>query len=744
MRLPHGNHLSFFFILFLFVNQGSAGSSASGQPEESTAQNLLSASTMRQITLPWSFEPNLGQAKEEVQFLSHRGNRTLFLTSSEVVLVTANRPTPAPDQWPQRTRAHSLNYDVVSMRFAGANSRARLSGLAQLPGKSNYFIGNDPGKWRTGIPTYARVKYQGLYPGIDLVFYATDHELEYDLVVAPGADPAQIALELGPAAGIAMDANGSLVLSTANGVLLQRRPKIYQIAHGKRLNVSGNFLIRNDRTIGFEIAPYDTSKPLVIDPELVYSTYLGGSAGDFAVGVAADAQGNAYITGFTASADFPVTAKAVQKNDAGSGDAFVTKLSKDGKFLIYSTFLGGSATDQGSAIAVNKFGEAYVAGATASIDFPATHGVVQTGKSGGSFDAFVTRISANGQSLVYSTYLGGSDLDAANSIALDKRGRAFVAGDTFSGDFPTTPGSFRPNFGGGGIKIFVTKLNEDATALLYSTFLGGNFDDFGGHLTVDSHGHAYVTGVTQSPSGFPITPGAFQSVRLGNELAAHAFVTKFSKDGGSVIYSTYLESDGRDLGNGIAVDGAGNAYVTGETGSFVNHPFPTTPGAFQTTFGGGDLDVFVTKLNRFGTALEYSTLLGGNSEDVGNAISVDPSGHAFITGSTQSSNFPSTANALQKTLGGGMDAFVVRLSKHGTRALFSSFLGGSGDDAGFAIDVDPQSNAYVAGITSSSNFPTTRKVFQRRLAGESDGFVTKIGVRPSDNNSDDNHDDDHH
>lgn len=731
MRLKFGSRLCLPLVLFLFLNQGWGESSRSGPSKDSTAQNLPSLPTTK-ITLPLSFEPNVGQADEKVQFLCHRGNAALFLTRGEAVLVTANRPTKRPDQRPQRTGDHSLSYDVVRMRFAGSNPGVRLYGMDRLPGKSNYFIGNDPANWRTGVPNYGRVKYQSLYPGIDLIFYGGEHALEYDLVVAPGADPLQIALELDTAAGIAVDANGDLILSTANGVMLQRRPRIYQVTHGRKAEISGKYVIKGNRTVAFAIGPYDSSKSLIIDPELVYSTYLGGSASDFVVGVAADAQGNAYATGFTASADFPVTENVVERSNAGNGDAFVTKLSRDGKFLIYSTFLGGSALEQGSAIAVNKFGEAYVAGTTESVDFPATPGVVQTGKAGGTFDAFVTKISANGQSIVYSTYLGGSDLDTANSIALDKRGDAYVTGDTFSPDFPTTPASFRPNFSGGGIDIWVAKLNENATALSYSTFLGGNFDDFGSHIAVDSQGHAYVTGVTQSPSGFPITPGAFQTVRLGSDLAAHAFVTKFSKDGGSVIYSTYLESDGRDLGHGIAVDGAGDAYVTGETSDFVNHPFPTTSGAFQTTFGGA-IDGFVAKLNRSGTALKYSTFLGGSGEDVGGAIGVDAAGRATVTGSTQSSNFP-TAHALQKNLGGGTDAFVVRLSKQGTQAIFSTFLGGSGEDSGLAINVDPQGNAYVAGTTSSSNFPTSRKAFQRTFAGESDGFVTKIGVQPSDNN----------
>jgi hypothetical protein len=719
--------------------------------------------------LPLSFEPNQGQTDARVKFLSHGPGYTLFLTGDEAVLelqqpglrrqdsgfgiqesVRARLPRslsllpqlkdngPLETDHGPRTRDNGRR-SVLRLKLVNANQNAIVTGTSELPGKASYFIGNDPHKWRTNVPTYAKVKYQGVYPGVDLVFYGNQRQLEYDFVVAPGADPSAIALDV--AAGLPrhssgedggvkpplqISADGDLVIATEGGEVHLEKPLIYQQGSGGRRDIPGGYVLKSTREVAFKVGAYDRTKPLVIDPVLAYSTYLGGSDRDSGSSVAVDASGNAYVTGQTQSANFPTTAGALQTALAGGTNVFVTKLNPSGSALAYSTYLGGSGYDGGEGIAVDSSGHAYTTGLTSSSNFPTTPGAFQTSLAAlpGYSNAFITKLDPSGSSLVYSTYLGGSGGifgDGGLSVALDSSGNAYVAGSTSSSDFPTTAGAFQTSLAGSE-NAFVTKLNPSGSALVYSTYLGGNYEDAGFGIAVDPSGSAYVTGAASS-SNFPTSPGTFQTSSAG---LTDAFVTKLNPSGSALIFSTYLGGKGYDYSYGIALDSSGHAYVTGFTGS---SNFPTTAGAFQASLAGGG-NTFVTKLNPGGSALVYSTYIGGTSYDWGRGIAVDPSGDAYMTGFTGSSNFPTTAGAFQASLAGIQNAFVTELHTSGSALVYSTYLGGSGGDSGFAIAVDPLGNPYVTGIAGSSNFPTTSGAFQTSLAGSYNAFVAKFENDP--------------
>ena len=656
--------------------------------------------------LPLSFEANQGQTDAHVNFLSRGAGYALFLTPDEAAL-RLQQPVASGT-----AAAQAAPEAVLRMQLVGANATPRVVGRDQLPGTSNYFIGNDPSRWHTDIPNYAQVEEQGVYPGVDLVYYGNQRQLEYDFTVAPGADPGVIRLAISGAESMTLDAQGNLVLHTAGGDVVEQAPVLYQEADGGRQAVSGHFVLEGDGQVGFAVGAYNPSKPLIIDPVLSYSTYLGGSGNDAVVGsgIAVDSAGNAYVTGDTVSTNFP-TANPLQPATGGGDDAFVAKLNASGTALVYSTYLGGSGDDAGSDIAVDSAGNAYVTGYTRSTNFPTANPLQPT--FGGDRDAFVAKLNASGTALVYSTYLGGIASDVGSGIAVDSAGNAYVTGDTVSTNFPTA-NPLQPASGGGLTDAFVAKLNATGTALVYSTYLGGSASDAGLDIAVDSAGNAYVTGNTSS-TNFP-TANPLQPASGGG---TDAFVAKLNAAGTALVYSTYLGGSASDAGLDIAVDSAGNAYVTGDTSS-TNFP---TANPLQPASGGGT-DAFVAKLNAAGTALVYSTYLGGSGNDVGSGIAVDSAGNAYVTGNTVSTNFP-TANPLQPASGGGTDAFVAKLNAAGTALVYSTYFGGSASDAGRDIAVDSAGNAYVTGNTSSTNFPTANPL-QPVTGGGTDAFVAKI------------------
>src|SRR5947208_1002870 len=533
------------------------------------------------------FEVNRGQVDAQVKFVTRGSGYTLFLTPSEAVLVLR-----APDAMPAAGQA-LVSTAEVRMHLAGATAQPRVAGVEKLPGIVNYFLGNDPAQWHADIPTYAEVVYQGVYPGIDLIHHGTQGRLEYDFVVGPGAEPGAIRVEFQGADGIVVDAHGDLVLHTAVGDLRQRKPAIYQDVNGVRRGIAGDYVVLGPRRVGFQVAAYDRSRPLIIDPVLLYSTYLGGSGFEVCYDVAIDATGNAYVAGSTTLTDFPTTTGAVQTASGGSADAIVAKVDPTGSGLIYSTYLGGTAADVGYDIVTDAAGNAYVTGYTNSTNFPTTATAFQTASSG-SLDVFAAKVNPGGSGLVYSTYLGGGADDEGYGIAVDAAGNVYVTGYTTSPNFPTTAGAFQAAFHNSAnpdaaYDAFVTKLNPMGSGLIYSTYLGGGVVDVGYEIASDADGNAYVTGYTSS-SNFPTTTGAFQTVQSGY---ADAFVTKVNPGGTGLLYSTFLGGGNNDLGYGIAVNAAGHILVADRTAST---NFPTTAGALQTGSDGPG-DAFIAKFS---------------------------------------------------------------------------------------------------------------------------------------------------
>ena len=665
-----------------------------------TSRNDVAKVKASYSKIPLSFATNHGQAGKNVKFTSRGSGYSLSLTPTSFTLAAMHSRTSA---------------SVVQATLLGSNDAANLTGVEPLPTRTNYFIGRDPRKWKTNVPNYTKVKYSGVYPGVDAVFYGNQDLLEYDFIVSPSANPGVIALEFDGITDLRIDEKGDLILRTDAGEVRQSRPVVYQQIDGARQTIPASYLVKAKKQVAFQIANYDRSKPLIIDPTLAFSTFLGGSGIDAADGIAVDSSGNAYITGNTTSSDFPITPGAFQPEKASLDfDVFVTKMNSTGTALIYSTYFGGGNRERGNDISFDESGNAYVTGLTDSGDIPTTPGAFRTTPVGtDEFDAFAFKLNPTGTALVYSTYLGPV---VGTGIVADAAGNAYITGQA-NGDYPTTPGAFQ-TVPGGGSDAFVTKLNSTGTALIYSTFLGGSGFDTATEIAIDSTGNAYVTGL--AAAGFPVTPGAFQTVFNGIN---DAFVTKLNSTGTALVYSTFLGGTGSDFGNGVAINAAGNAYVTGVTDS---SNFPVTPGAFQTMKAAGQ-DAFVTELSADGSALAYSTFLGGEGTDSGINIAVDTDGNASVTGSTGSTDFPTTADAIQSAYGGNNDAFVTRLNATGTGLVFSTYLGGSAAESGFAIWVDTAGSIYVTGQTSSTDFPTTPGAFQTVFGGGgADAFVTKI------------------
>jgi hypothetical protein len=678
--------------------------------------------------LPLSFEINQGQTDAQVKFLARGQGYTLFLTPTEAVL-SLKKPQARTKASPTSVKpsfVSEIKEAVLRMQFVGANPAPRVLGKEALPGRINYLIGNDPGKWHTQVPTYAKVAYESVYPGVGLVYYGNQGQLEYDFVMAPGADPSRVKLAFRGANRIDVNRAGELVLHTASGDIRMHKPVLYQEIDGVRKPVDGGYVLKDGQTVGFQVATYDATHSLTIDPVLVYSTYLGGGeayGNDSGNGIAVDQKGQAYVVGSTGSSDFPIV-NALQPSFNRDSDAFIAKFTADGSALLYSTYFGGGLLDFGKSIAVDQKGQAYMTGSTEG-GIPIVNAVQPTMVYPAIYfvDAFVAQLSADGSALLYSTYLGGNDFDEGLGIAVDERGQAYVTGTTASSDFPAK-NALQPNSGGVG-DAFVAQLSDDGRALRYSTYLGGSGHEVGGGIDVDKHGQASVIGTTTS-SDFP-AKNALQSTFGGG--GEDAFVAQLTADGKALRYSTYLGGSGREAGSGIAVDKKGQAYVTGNTGS---SDFPTK-NALQPTFRGGFIDAFVAKFTADGRALAYSTYLGGEQFDSGRDIAVDQHGQAYVTGSTNSGAFP-VKNALQPENAGYSDAFVAKFTADGKALRYSTYLGGGSssmlnppNDYGRAIAVDQWGQAYVTGITNTTDFPT-HNALQSTYGGDpTDAFVAKIG-----------------
>jgi hypothetical protein len=683
--------------------------------------------------LPLHFEANVGQTRDGTDFLARGHGYSLFLTASESVLVLGEPDVPAPPQQGLDHRPSTSSSEapaVVRMKLLGANARPVSRGRDPLPGKSNYFIGKDPKKWRTNVPTYGRVEYEGVYPGVSLAYYGNQRQLEYDFVVGAGADPSRIRIGIEGADAVRVDEKGNLALGVAQREIVERAPVVYQEIEGERKTVGGRFVLHGPREVGFEVDTYDREHALVLDPLLAYSSPLGGSIDDGAGAVAVDAAGNVYVAG-SAALDFPIVGGLPPPDHRGGYEAFIVKLNPAGTAILYSTFLGGSSTDAAEGIAVDDAGNAYVTGSTNSVgqqdDFP-TVGAVQPIFGGGHpydgfafpSDAFVAKLSPSGSALVYSTYLGGSGNDAGYGIAVDASGNAYVTGDTRSTNFPTA-NAVQPLLGGGSCfpsvcaDAFVAKLNAAGSALVYSTYLGGNAPDSGRGIAVDASENAYVAGGTGS-ANFPVA-NALQPARLGS---GDGFIAKLDA-AGAFVYSTYLGGTGGDSALGVAVDPSGNVTVVGGTGS---PDFPTA-NAFQATLRGPS-DAFVARLNAAGSGLVYSSYLGGSGVDAPGRIAVDAQGNAYVVGSTYSTDFP-VLNPIQAANGDGVygrpDAFVAKIDATGD-LTFSTYFGGPTDDFGYGLAADGAENVYFVGRGYLT--PILNPV--RPYGGQYDGYVAKIAV----------------
>jgi hypothetical protein len=720
------------------AQSANGGQAQASVPEQETLKKLL--------LLPMRFEMNQGQADPNVKFLVRGQGHTLFLTPREVVLSlpqsipmreSVPKQSPSFDKklLPSAGRAEAGRplLETVRLRLAGANAPAELDGLDELQTRSNYFIGNNALKWRTNVPNYGRVRYSQVYSGVDLVYYGNQEQLEYDFVVSPGTDPRVIAMVFDGVRRPSLDREGNLVLQTRSNKLVLHRPVTYQEVEGVRRTVPAAYTLHRDGRVGFKVAAYDRSKPLIIDPVLDYSTFLSASFFDVASAIAVDSAGQAVVTGMTVAPDFP-TVTPPQPVNAGGNDAFITKLNAAGTGLVYSTFVGGSGSEIGNAIALDPAGNVYITGQTSSPDFPLVN-AMQKNCAGcpGTIHAFVVKLNAAGNAFMYSTYLGGTTGEVGMGIAADSSGNAYVAGDTFSTDFPVTPGAFQSACAGGQNRPctdgFVAKVAADGSALVYATYLGGTLDDHIAALAVDSSGNAYVTGNTTS-NNFPTTPGSFISkcdlATLCNAAFANAFVTKLNATGTGLVYSTYLGgSFSNDGGTAIAMDATGNAYVAGFTGAL---DFPTTPGVVQphcplTSDGFCAASAFITKFNSDGSALLFSTYLGGSSGASATGIALDSGGEVYVVGGVFSGDFP-TVNALQPCAATGITSgFLVKLNSTASSLLFSTCLGGLiGLNSFNGIALDSAGNTYLAASTQTK-FPTSKGAFQTTGPG---ALIVKI------------------
>ncbi len=720
--------------------------------------HVLAAAYGRQ---PMQFEANQGQTDSRVKYLSHGPGYTLFLTNNEAVLSLAKGVAPAA-----KKAAAESQQAILRMKLEGGNASPQVSAGNPLPTHVNYFIGNDPSKWHSNIPTYSQVAYRGVYPGVDEIFYGNQQQLEYDFVVAPGADPGQIAMRLDGARRISAQPDGSLKIAAGGGAVELRAPVIYQTSHGQRTLVAGGYDLVSKNEIRFRVKDYDHSRQLVIDPELAYSTFLGGSSEDQGLAGTIDSSGDLFVAGFTTSTDFPLV-NAFQSTNTGAPNgnsvAFVSELIAAGNNLVFSTYLGGSGIpggnggpatgDEALGIAVdNNTGNVYVAGQTFSTDFPITSNAYQTINGGGSVGAqtsFLTVLNSGGTGLVYSTYLGGSSGDTAFSVStvtISNQPFAYIAGATASGNFPTINAP-EPTFVSPTFEGFLSKININTAGvngLVFSTFIGGTGNSGNGDgdevfgVKADSSGNAYVVGHTSSVD-LPVTPGVFQSTLLG---FFNDFAGKLNTTGPTFTYLTYVGGSTADEATSVAVNSSGDSFFVGDTFST---NYPVTSGAFQTSnngAGNGVTNAFMTELNPTATGLVYSSYLGGSGNgnvgagDIAFGVALDSSGDAYATGQTFSSNFP-LSSAIQNTNGAlgnnESNVFISEFNPNGSALLFSTYLGGNGGgsnspnagDTGWGIAVDSTNAIYVAGTTGSPNFPLELP-FQSGIGGLDDAFLAKI------------------
>ena len=683
------------------------------------------------------FERNIGQADGRFEFVAQGSRHVIRLA-----------PTQAEFDFPGSRREPARQ---IRATIAGAQQQVQGQAQQPLGGRVNYLRGNDPKKWLTDIPTFGRVSYPQIYPGIDLVYHGSGGYVENDFIVSPGADPSRIRITFEGADAMGVESDGTVTIAAGKHRLSWKKPSLYQeTATGRRKLVEGRFRQDGNQSIGFEVGIYDLNLPLVIDPVITYATYLGTPNTEAAFRVAADASGNAYIVGGSNSEQFPISpSNAYHDSTAGglSGDVILAKLNAAGSQMIFTTHIGGGQSNTGGGIALDAAGNIYLTGLTSSSDFPHTTDLTTDAISTNE-NCFVMKLNPSATQVIYSTLIGGSNFDACNGIGLDSAGNAYVAGATMSTDFPTVKGvqtSLMTSLSSPyNVDAFIAKLSADGTKLLYSTYLGGSNADAALAIVTDPAGNAYVTGYTDS-TNFPVSNGVIQPSFGGSGgqydttySSGDAFVIKMSPTG-SIVYSTYLGGKRDDIGFAIAIDAQGNAYVGGST---LSTNFPTMlPFQAQNAGYGGETnpaginndifyagDGFIAELNPTGTALVFSSYLGGSLDDRVAGVAVDSTGNIWVTGQTlsQAPSFPITPNATQTTNAGDNgsnqgvfqlgDAFLTEISASRT-ITFSTFLGGASADWASSVALDGQGGVIIAGGTSSNNFPATKGAYQTNYGG---------------------------
>lgn len=728
-----------------------------------TAAFALSAQAVNPGNLPLWFEAGPVQANGASAFITHGRDAQFSITQTGAEFTL------------QRADGHQA---TARMTFLGADGNSSLAGDNALSGKINYLLGSDPAQWRTGIPTFAKVRLDQIYPGVNVVYYGNQQTLEYDFNLAAGVKPETIAIRFDGAEKISVNPSGELVIQLNGGQVIQREPMAYQTISGERHAVKASYRILDAHTVTFAVGDFNHSLPLVIDPVLGYSTFFGGNYGEKAWAIAINPVDNSvFIAGQTFSTvvsngppvlRFATTnVLATNYNGGGlSGDAFVAKLDASGSTLIYCTYLGGNADDAAYALTVDSAGHAFVAGTTDSTNFPVKNWGVLGSYSGATIsgikdshtgffteDAFVTELETNGSSLVYSTYLGGNSTESVFGIVTDPATNTFVTGITFSTNFPVSTDALQKHLMSSNnfylnANAFVAKIGFGGNSLSYSTYLGGTNFDYGRAIACN-HGQIFVAGYTAS-TNFPWLKGLAACTNLNGftnaTAGSDAFVTMFTNSGTGLTlgYSTFLGSSNNDIATGIAADPAGNAYVVGWTTS-TNFP-NSTNGLPLYSYVATNASGFVSATNAFLTKIAwdgtkatnvFSRVFGGFGVDVANGVALDSDNNIFVVGSASSTNFPVTSanifGSLKSTNTGASDVFVTAFKADLSGLLYSTYLGGKQDDFGQGIAVDTDGNAWVTGQTLSTNFPafgawsTNFPALHRIMVGTNDAFLAEIG-----------------
>jgi len=689
-----------------------------------TFGQILEAKTNPKIDLdfgkiPLRFEANTGQVDSKAQFLSRGKGYKLFLSSNESVVIlnrklnsNSIKNVKSPDK-----ASPEIEFASVHMKLLDSNPSAKFKGEKKSITKSNYFRGSDPSKWRQNNPNFGKVRYESVYPKIDLVYYGNNNKLEYDFIVNPGGDYNAIQMAFDGVNELLLDPNGNLILSTKTGNIIQNAPIIYQMVEGEKILVAGNYELVNKNQVRFKVDKYNKAIPLIIDPILEFSTYLGGSGGDDSVSMTLDNDGNIYVTGQTNSSDFPIEGAYQNTYQGGSFDVFITKLNPDATEILYSTYLGGSVRDGGwQDLTVDDSGNIFIAGSTDSNNFPLLDSLFP--KNGG-LDAFLTKIDPTGSILLFSTLIGGSSDERIFDVILDSSNNVLIAGKTWSSNYPIL-NALQPNFGG-VTEIFLSRfsLDDGEYTLDTSTYYGGNHEDRPKEMILDSQGYLYMTGDTGS-TNFPTVNGYQDSIGEGFVNGRDFFLLKLSPDLQSVSFATYLGGNQADMGESITLDEFNNIYVTGSTWGSSNLPIKD---AFQDSFNGGNNDCVLAKFDTDGNLL-FSSYFGGSASEECRSIRLDSVGQIYISGLTNSSNIP-MVDPIQDTVQ-SFDGFLVRFNADISEINFSTYIGGTGGDSIQATEFNSYQDLILFGNTNSSDFPVVSAT-QSTLAGNSETFIAKIG-----------------